>query len=848
MRRVEMHPSCQFVHQNVPDALASSKSLLGRQNFHKKLDTMTLAAAKEENCDGQYKSFCDVISFDDSKDVFYFPSLWKGDPPMAPVNEGYIEGAQQLKSALVQLTKKKQSCQSSFEVFKSRIDNLWTAVLQENFVFSFKNTLEVCVYNELDVQYGLWSWRLQFEVLQWQNNTRNVIQGCDPAKDNLENIEKECIQALKEKITTEHTKLYEEMETFIEQSEHSEILLQWKNKTEQKLKYLCEERKKEGNKFCDDLVKHKLNHAEVEKMNKNHITDLQSHIRKLVNTLDEGKKLTRVELESEFETKWEEWMHDFKENKTKKVTYPTDLEIENELIDTLIQLMGPQEQKILRKQHETPLRERSDSLQFVVKKDVHLSSTKWLGFGSISQNEVNAAEMITKQCIAAAQLYLDSVSKKLFDLAFAYKLLNDLFKSIDSLKDSSKCSKFIFTPDYKIDISLVVCSFAYKVFKGAKDEIKNDNDPIKKLENLKDNFQTTFYDQYFKVDSGKAAASSLCKLLEKSIEKSIKEKLESLVVDGFKKFNSRFCSKRGFKIELLRELTDKNNFYLFKQYLDDIDGCFRHWTEYFLQQYCLKTISDNKTRITIMAEEELLQINKKIKKTVEKLNNTSNDVKISVWLDSFRKEITGTFSINIGEMEAIVGIYDVADYKIFSQDVENRIEQINENLLQAFSNGESLYYNIKTCGQNPPHLSLYKSLIGCNATCPFCKEQCEKTDPTHSGDHHINLHRPECLGRYVWTGSNQLVLKTCTESVNSWDTFQCSETQWKPVYYTNYKKFFGRWYITTTASYEPLYWKWFINYFKSEVISWVGASSTNIPYSWTQVTRNAAKDSLLNLF
>ena len=38
MRNVEMNPGCLFVHQNVPDLLASSKSKMGRQKFYSKLD------------------------------------------------------------------------------------------------------------------------------------------------------------------------------------------------------------------------------------------------------------------------------------------------------------------------------------------------------------------------------------------------------------------------------------------------------------------------------------------------------------------------------------------------------------------------------------------------------------------------------------------------------------------------------------------------------------------------------------------------------------------------------------------------------------------------------------------
>ena len=95
MKKVEMNPICVFVHQNVP---ARSKSLVGKQKFH---NTITLAAAKLENCNRHNNSFCDIISFDDSKDVFYFSSLWKGDPPMALLNDGYILHAYELKASVI---------------------------------------------------------------------------------------------------------------------------------------------------------------------------------------------------------------------------------------------------------------------------------------------------------------------------------------------------------------------------------------------------------------------------------------------------------------------------------------------------------------------------------------------------------------------------------------------------------------------------------------------------------------------------------------------------------------------------------------------------------------------------
>ena len=545
-----------------------------------------------------------------------------------------------------------------------------------------------------------------------------------------------------------------------------------------------------------------------------------------------------------FTNKWNEWMEDFKSKKVKKVKYLTDEEIESEIVATLMQLMVSHEQRLIEKLENNSLAKRGDSLKLVIIKDTHLKSTRWFGL-DIGRDEVHKAQELTTTYITCARKYLESVKNEVFNSTFAYKMLKDLFDSIKSLKNPKENSKFVFTPEYKIDISLVLCSFAFHMFKKSMNLISKKNDPIKKLEALKETFRTTFENLYSKVNDEKAAAENLCKLLEKSIEKAVKDKVGSLLVKDLREFNSRFCTKRSFKIELLRELATQGHFHLFREYLDNLDSCFRYWTEYYLRQHCLES-GGGKPRISVLAEKQLLTITHKINDAVKQLKS-SKGIKIRDWLSNFHEHVQETFYINKSEMNMMVAIYDVTEYDYFSQYIEKGMEEIENRLLNTFLNGGQLYSEIKN-GENPPHLILYNNLIGCNERCPFCKEQCEKTMSSHSGDHNIKLHRPECLGRYTWVGSKKLVLKTCTESVNSQDTFQCSETQWKPVPYTQYTNHFRSWYITTTANYKPLYWQWFIVEFKGNVVDWVGASGADIPPTWKEVTIDDARDSLLNLF
>uniref|UniRef100_A0AAV2K2E0 VLIG-type G domain-containing protein n=1 Tax=Knipowitschia caucasica TaxID=637954 RepID=A0AAV2K2E0_KNICA len=150
MKKVKLSPSCVFVHQNVSDVSAEEKNMYAKRKLQEKLDKMVELAAKEEECEAE--NFSDIIKFDVHKDVKYFAPLWEGTPPMAPTNPGYSESVQDLRNYI--LTKAKPSPGIKLSMFKTKVDDLWNALLNENFVFSFKNTLEIAVYRRLEEEVG----------------------------------------------------------------------------------------------------------------------------------------------------------------------------------------------------------------------------------------------------------------------------------------------------------------------------------------------------------------------------------------------------------------------------------------------------------------------------------------------------------------------------------------------------------------------------------------------------------------------------------------------------------------------------------------------------------------------
>ncbi|XP_052441147.1 interferon-induced very large GTPase 1-like [Carassius gibelio] len=180
MKKVRLNPSCVFVHHNVSDVTAGEKNMDGRRRLQETLDEMTKFAAKDE----VYDELCfnDVILSDVKNDVKYFAQLWEGSPPMAPTNPNYCENMQELKDAIMSHMSK--SDRIKLTDFKDRIKDLWDALLNEQFAFSFPET-----------EYNKWSWTLRSAMLETENtliekSKELVLKLKDRAKDE-ETVKKE---------------------------------------------------------------------------------------------------------------------------------------------------------------------------------------------------------------------------------------------------------------------------------------------------------------------------------------------------------------------------------------------------------------------------------------------------------------------------------------------------------------------------------------------------------------------------------------------------------------------------------------------------------------------------------
>ena len=283
-------PSCQFVHQN---ASKNSNRDVGLENFKQKLNKFTADAAKIEKCAERFLSFDDVIQFDDQTDVHNFPGLWKGDPPMAPVNQGYSKSAQMLKYHLVgmiqrvsQTTQKKilsggKTEGLQFSSFEAKVRDLWDALLKENFVFSFRNSLEISAYHALEIQYSKWEWKFREEIIDWERHAENAISCAIPEKVEAKVTEK--VKHLYAKISETHDSLKKDMETYFKCSEnHQEIIVQWKGQFIRKLKTLSDELQEHAESHCTKLSSSKVAVTEFEKERQKYTQMIKDKVKLLI--------------------------------------------------------------------------------------------------------------------------------------------------------------------------------------------------------------------------------------------------------------------------------------------------------------------------------------------------------------------------------------------------------------------------------------------------------------------------------------------------------------------------------------------------------------------------------------
>ncbi|XP_064267493.1 interferon-induced very large GTPase 1-like [Passer domesticus] len=820
MKKVNLSPSCLFVHQNVGEATAKEQNMEGQRRLQEKLDEMTVVAAQQEFCD--ISSFSDVIAFDVNTHIHYFAHLWEGNPPMAPPNPTYSQNVNQLKSKIFQAAKNQSQCSIlRFSSLKDRIGDLWNALLNENFVFSFKNSLEIAVYRKLERAFSQWTWGLRSHILDVQMRLVNKIQNGDLQKvttAHLEGLVRDTSDAIEK-----------EVEKYFTEENDRGILVQWKSSTALKLKELKEALLDETQKKCENFIELQKEQRKLDTRKLDYEDELLRRSRELAVSL-KGKSLSERELEDNFTLVWNQWIAEVSRDARPQELVDIDAEIEDILVEQF------KEPGI-----HARIRSYPKGRGFSIDPEKHIMKKKhyvlFQGFRSISNTDVINFQHITDNIIACVKTNIAKKEEEKRDYSrnFIHEVLNEVQKGVNSVPSNAECT---FNREYSIDLSLYLCRMAAERFKAMHEAFQKANDPVVYLSSKREDFFQCFQISCQGATSVTTFVVFLCHKIEPALCSAVYERTAKDIAEDMQgKFPDFRGSRANLELCILKYLAEEENFEYFKQYLTSPKQFCEAYIETCVRNYCL----DGSRRLGMFLDSSLDILCQKILSAVSKSTQIVKDRKyredkVSLWLDAFCRELSEVINLPRSDLKGIEH-QEVTDIEFLSRAMTEALAALKDRLVNELADADLSWF------PRQPHTILAEHFSRCWAQCPFCGAVCTNTMWNHDGDHQLVYHRPRALTGGKWHETDHLVIDICSSLVASNCSFKFGGGPWIP--YKRYRDAgppYSTWNILPDTSMQA-YWKWFVSHFRTQLEALYNGKfqgKGEIPEAWQRISKQEA--------
>ncbi|XP_005351183.1 interferon-induced very large GTPase 1-like [Microtus ochrogaster] len=823
MKQVKISPSCFFVHQNVGEVTAKDQTVEGRRRLEQRLDEMTALAAEQEEC-SNITRFSDVIKFDANSHVYYFAHLWDGNPPMAPPNPHYSHNVQELKAGILR-TAQQESTGRIMKIsdVKFRIQDLWKALVSENFIFSFRNTQEVKAMSNLETKYNEWTWELRSHVLDLQIQLNNRIHNGK--------ILTLTTNALEGPVSMKYETIKQDFDKYFEENPDREILVQWEANFEHKLLMLKDALISDTRRKCNELISLKQSQERLDNQKSQYEYELLERSRELALSV-KGKEFSDEELREKFDQLWTNWIYKVSLTAPPVKDPDIDLDAENILLEYF-----KKEKNIVEK-----LKMNSGET-FKINYSKHVQMKKKCIIFSRSL-EVCHQESITKttnNIYSRNNETITNIWKQKRD--YSQSDFHEILRTIENeLKSVPPEEEYTFTRDYIIDLSLCLFQRASKSFKEMHKAFKRENDPVNYLERKKDGFFMSFKISCQGATSITSFVEFLWFKLTPAISATIWEIMGPKVAGDMRATCPAFSGNRAnLEKHILYSLAEEENFDKYWQYIHDPESFIKGYIRYHIRRYCFKKGGE---KIKTFLKRSLDDIKNAILSAINAStaeakaeNSTATD-----WLDLFCDHLGSKLVFPRRDLISIQH-QEIKDTAFFKETMSAALDPAMRKVKEDFSS--------KPIDEMVPDIEkiLSAHLCGCWKQCPFCKAVCTNTIPEHDGDHSVPFHRPQAVNGWYKHKTDYFAIECCTSSIASDRSFILDDLREFP-----YKKYreaggnFATWSITPDSSTQP-YWKWFVCRFRSKLEKKYGRKFTKlgtIPDSWTKITKQEVLDDLKN--
>ncbi|KAK9978770.1 hypothetical protein ABG768_020509, partial [Culter alburnus] len=829
MKKVRLNPSCVFVHQNVSDVTAGEKNMEGRRRLQVKLDEMTKLAAKDEVCNEEH--FSDVIRFDVDNDVKYFAQLWEGSPPMAPPNPNYCENIQELKETIVSHASK--SDRMVLKELKDRINDLWEALLNERFVFSFRNSLEISAYRKLETEYSKWSWSLRNAMIEIENKLHNKIEN-----EAIHEVEETDLQRELKKTSKEVKK---SMSEFFEKDTDKDILIQWKTSFEIKIKELQENIVRESKRKLNEVLQQRVLKKKIDAQRTHHENTLLEKSKELALKL-KGKANDEETLKKVFDLFWEQSVrHIIRDTPAIK-----DIDI---MRDVKLFLSDIYEGR-LPVDHWRESRDiftvpsYSDYVQLKKSsgftghfKNAYRSAKEKFGYALSKDDEAQIRSFVTDVALQTDRMIQSfNISKMGYNISYIQQL-TDYIKARET-EHQEESVNYVFKNEFFIDFVLSIFKRANTMITDQYRLFREANDPVIYVEKKRKEYYIIFQKYCHGATSAAIFGVIICQKLKEPIEQSVYKKTARDLADEMRSnCESLNGNRSNLEKHILKTLAEKEDFIKYMNYIHNPRDHFKSFirdevSRYITDKFSVSVLPKMKENI------ELLQQN-----IMKAAHDSTGDV--GLWLKSFTQQISDELIFSEKDLSGVK--HDDVDVKLLEDVIRHRLPAIMTHISRRF-NTKSFPVKLD-CTFRPDELLVDHFCQCCWVQCPFCYAICTNTIEYHHGDHSVPFHRVDGVCGSTFYETTNLSVWICTTSVASSNREFYDKAVNNFILYKEYRKGGGNcadWSITPDLSELP-YWKWFVCRFQEDLEKYYNKTfegSGEIPKEWREYSKEEAIKSL----
>ena len=830
MKLTWIKPKCVFVHQNVTAAGSEEKLGPARAALIDKLNKMACAAAKLENKSSEIKRFSDIIDFNPQKDVLYFPTLFRGDPPMAPVNISYSNNAFNLKLRILQILKIDPSFKpKTISSLINNVTQLWNAILNENFVFHFKNVQEINASWELDNALNKWHFGICKKISSWQLEAINQLSNASDVSSTLNSLENELHQLSLDYCKEEERKI---LENFFETNPMVDIFIQWQQSTVDNFRYTRDHLRNVTFEKCKKESQSIINQRKL-------LEGIDDIERKLIEYAKQfilnhkDSPLSEKEIQESFDCTWTQWVSSLGVSNIPVEKRNISEDLYNKLFHEWKEFkrFNFLEREVVYNDFNN-YHKIGKEFFYIEKEHINLCyydkyhtgncfPRLWYSLLKRRDNNFVKGILILRDSFFTLLYEISQACDRIFNELCTQNnydpfFFSEIAQEVEWLVDNMNQREFSlghyvwieFTNRFQFDMTFYQCCRAIPHLEFIHNKFIQKYSVEFHLAQSKMKFLPIFQNLTHSVQNEVACSTHLAKIVMQGMLCYLIDILNVSAVEGFFEDNpNKYRNKATIQFSILEELCLARKFYQHLKYIKKTNYYIRNWMETKLVIFLEKSSTiDALQRIIYHDAKSLVQVYNDHAKSA--LDVTSD---WDTWKFQFHKQISKQIKdIRLTEFD-ILDTYEVQNVELVCDHLIEELVKLNQNFDWTEWTKTKL-----NCSTN--FNALMDSKLQCQACCPLCNEPCQLNSGTHRNHYCGSLHRVPAINGRRNPFNGEMSIDQCTLGIRD-----------DLVFYVNWRKYrfrefykagiqFKDWRILAEDAIESKYWQWFTCQFEQALL------------------------------